>query len=369
MGTARLPRSQQKTAIEWSLAVRKKDPRLGVGNAFADSTDLRRLNPPSELSLASTLAAMKRLFMDSEARFGAARSRWTRSCGCSRWEGISASPGPHQQGKLTAMSGHIATTRDQCMEVLGVHFNPDAAPSSANMITDLGSSQNQLTCDLTKAAWWYRPSPGEGKPDCQSLSGRLGWSEEIANPSPLDGQSNSRAKWVGKTGFYRSRHTTACVELPSAVHSKSSEIGVGDAPPAFSLLISHLCNYRRGRSVGAFSSVRRGDRLRIANGHTGNRVSDIHEGLLGCRGTNFTASSTRVQARRVMSLQRPVPAFSDWNASGLDPQGVAVLTDEMSCPALSGSHKRTPSSGVSRGTHGFLVPARDPWGSAARAAW
>jgi hypothetical protein len=234
------------------------------------------------------------------------------------------------------------------------------------MNTDLGPSQNYLTCDLTKAVWWYRPSPGEGKPDCQSLFGRLDWSEEIANPSPLDGQSNSRAKWVGKTGFYRSRHTTACVELSSAVHSKTSEIGVGDAPRAFSLLVSHLCTCTRGRSVGAFSSVRRAGRLRIANGHAGNRVSDIHDGLLGCRGTNFTASSTRVQARRVMSLQRPVPAFSDWNPSGLDPQGVAVLTDGMSCPALSVSHKRTPSSGVSRGTHGFLVPARDPWGSAAR---
>jgi hypothetical protein len=369
VGTARLPRSQQKTAIEWSLAVRKKNPRLGVGNAFADSTDLRRLNPPSELSLASTLAAMKRLFMDSEACLVPPRPRWTRHSCSSRWEGISALPGPHQQGKLTAMSGHIATTRARYMEVLGTQFNPDAAPSSVNMTMDLGASQNLLKCDLTKAVWWYRPSPGEGKPDCQSLFGRLGWSEEIANPSPLDGQSNSRAKWVGKTGFYRSRHTTACVELSSAVHSKTSEIGVGDAPPAFSLLISHLCTYRRGRSVGAFSSVRRADRLRIANGHTGNRVSDIRKRLLGCRRTNFTASSTRVQARRVMSLQRPVPAFSDWNASGLDPQGVAVLTDGMSCPALSVSHQRTPSSGVSRGTHGFLVLARDPWGSAARAAW
>jgi hypothetical protein len=84
-----------------------------------------------------------------------------------------------------------------------------------------------------------------------------------------------------------------------------------DRAPAFSLLVSHPCSYRRGRSVGAFSSVRRAGRLRIANGHAGNRVSDIHEGLLGCRGTNLSTFSTRVQARRVMSLQPPVPAFSD----------------------------------------------------------
>jgi hypothetical protein len=197
----------------------------------------------------------------------------------------------------------------------------------------------------------------------------------------------------------RFQYETASLEALLAVHSRGSQVVVSDAPtdrsdlcrlnppndlapamtlsgmgrfidsdrsPAFSLLVSHPCSYTRGRSVGAFSSVRRTGRLRIANGHAGNRVSDIHEGLLGCRGTNFTASSTRVQARRVMSLQRPVPAFPDCNASGLDPQGVAVLTDEMSCPVLSGPHKRTPTSGESRGTRGFLVPARDPSGSSAR---
>jgi hypothetical protein len=149
---------------------------------------------------------------------------------------------------------------------------------------------------------------------------------------------------VGKTRVLRSRHTTAFVECSSAVHSKTSEVGVSDAPtdrsdlrrlnplnelspamtlsgmrrlidsdksPAFSLLVPHPCSCTRGRSVGTFSSVRRAGRLRIVNGHAGNRVSDIHEGLLGCRGTNLSASSTRVQARRVMSLQPPAAAFSD----------------------------------------------------------
>ena len=253
-------------------------------------------------------AALKRLFMDSEARFVPPRPRWTRCCGSSRWEGISASPGPHQQGKLTAMSGQPNTTSDQYGEVLGMQFNPDAAPSSANMTTDLGASQNHLTCRLTKAVWWYRPSSGEGKPDCQSLFGRLDWSEEIANPSPLGRQSNSRAKWVGKTGFHQSSGATAFVEWSSAVHNKTSEIGVSDAPtgrsdlrrlnplndvspamtlsgmrrlidsdrsPASSLLVSHPCNYRRGRSVGAFSSVRRAGRLRIANGHARTHRRDV----------------------------------------------------------------------------------------------
>jgi hypothetical protein len=324
--------------------------------------------------------------MDSELR--RASVSMARCCGSSTWEGFSASPGPHQQGKLAAMSGHIATRRDGYVEVLDMPFNPDAAPSSANMTMDLEPSQNLLTCRLTKAVWWYRRSRGEGSIDSQSLFGRLGWLEQIANPSPLGRQGNSRAKWVGKTGVYRSSGARAFVEWSSAVHGKTSEIGVGDAPtgrsdlrrlnplnelspattlsgmrrlidsdksPACSLLVSHLCSYRRGRSVGALSSVRRAGRLRIANGHAGNRVSDIHEGL-GRRGTNFTTSSTRVCARRVMSPQRPVPAFSDGNASGLDPQGVAVLTDEMSCPAgLDRANKDSPS-GASRGHHGFLAP-------------
>jgi hypothetical protein len=253
-------------------------------------------------------AALKRLFMDSEARLVAARPRWTRCCGSSRWEGISASLGPRQQGKLTAMSGHTNTKSDQYVEVLGMQFSPDAAPSSANMTTDLVASQNHLTCRLTKAVCSCITSSGEGKPDCQSLSGRLDWSEEIANPSPLGSQSDSRAKWVGKTGLLQSRHTTAFVEWSSAVYSKTSEIGVSDAPtgrsdlrrlnppndvspamtlagmrrlidsdgsPASSLLVSHPCSYRWGRSIGTFSSVRRAGRLRIANGHARTHRRDV----------------------------------------------------------------------------------------------
>ena len=194
----------------------------------------------------------------------------------------------------------------------------------------------------------------------------------------------------------RFQYETASLEALLAIHSRSSQVGVSDAPtdgselgrlnppndlspvmtlsgmgrfidsdrsPAFSLLVSHPCSYTRGRLVGAFS-VRRAGRLRIANGHAGNRVSDIHEGPLSCRGTNLSASRTRVQARRVMSLQRPVPAFSDWNASGLDPQGVAVLTDGMSCldrtdkDSLLGSEQGDPwVPGTNQGPIGFLGKA------------
>jgi hypothetical protein len=227
------------------------------------------------------------------------------------------------------MSGHITTASDQHVEVLGTQFNPDAAPSSANMITDLGPSQNLLTCRLTKAFWWYRPSPGEGSFDYQSLFGRLDWLEQIANPSPLGSQNDSRAKWVGKTGFYRSSGATAFVEWSSAVSSKTSEIGVGDAPtdrsdlrrlnrlnelspamtlsgmrrlidsdrsPAFSLLVPHPCSCTRGRSVGAFSSVRRAGRLRIASGHAGGGTSQ---------------PSVQWNNSLCVSVQPPTAPFSD----------------------------------------------------------
>ena len=300
------------------------------------------------------------------------------------------------------MSGPFATVSDQYVEVLGMQFSPDAAPSSANMNTYLGPSHNLLTCRLTKAFWWYRTSPGEGKPDCQSLFGRLDWSEEIANPSPLGSQSNSRAKWVGKTGFHQSSGATAFVEWSSAVYSQTSEIGVSDAPtgrselrrlnplhdvspamtlsgmrrlidsdrsPASSLLVSHPCSYRRGRWVGAFSSVRRAGRLRIGNEHAGIRPSDIHEGLLGCRGTNPSTSSTRVQARRVMSLQRPTAAFSD--AERVRSRSTRCCRsdrrDVVSRPVWAS--QKDSLLGRKQGTHGFLVPARDPWGSSARATF
>jgi hypothetical protein len=270
--------------------------------------------------------------------------------------------------------------------------------SCVNMTMALGASQNLLACRLTKAVWWYRPSPGEGKPDCQSLFVRLDWSEEIANPSPLGSQGDSRAKWVGKTGFYRSSGATAFVEWSSTVYSKTSEIGVSDAPtdrsdlrrlnrlnelspamtlsgmrrlsdsdrsPAFSLLVPHPCSCTRGRSVGACSSVRRAGRLRIANGHARHRISGFTRGRWVSEGRT-SQPSVPWQKSLCVSVQPPTAPFSDWNAPGLDPQGLVVLTDGMSCPALSGPQTRTPPRecdnkqgdpwvpGTSQGPIGFL---------------
>ncbi len=143
-----------------------------------------------------------------------------------------------------------------------------------------------------------------------------------------------------------------------------------DRTPAFSLLVSHPCSYTRGRSVGAFSSVRRAGRLRIADGHAGNRVSDIHEGPLGCRGTNFTASSTRLQTRRVMSLQPPTAALSDLERARSRSARRRRPDRGMSCPALSGPRKQGlppwECTTTCKGAHGFVAPTTDPSGSSAR---
>ena len=51
-----------------------------------------------------------------------------------------------------------------------------------------------------------------------------------------------------------------------------------DRSAAVSLLVPHPCSCTRGLSVGAFSSVRRARRLRIANGHAGCRMSRFTRG-------------------------------------------------------------------------------------------
>ena len=289
------------------------------------------------------------------------------------------------------MSGHTNTKSDQYVAVLGMQFNPDTVTSSANMNTYLGPSQNLLTCRLTKAVCTL---------DRQSLFGRLDWWEEIANPSPLGSQNDSRAKWVGKTTLLQSRHTTAFVECSSAVRSQTSEIAVSDAPtdrsdlrrlnppnelspartlagmrqlidsdrsPASPLLVSHPCSYRRGRSVGAFSSVRRAGRLRIANGHARNHISDIHEGLAGLQGDEPLSFRYRCA-----SSPRDEPSTT--GASVLGPGTRPVSIDKVLRFCKAGSlfpprldrTTRTPSSGAGRDTHGSLAPTRDPWCSSAR---
>jgi hypothetical protein len=153
----------------------------------------------------------------------------------------------------------------------------------------------------------------EGSVDSQFLCGRLGWLELIAKPPSLDSKSNwepTSEEWESMSCL-RFQYETASLEALLAVHSRGSQVVVSDAPtdrsdlcrlnrlnelspamtlsgmrrlidsdksPAFSLLVPHPCSCTRGRSVGAFSSVRRAGSLRIANGHAGRRMSGFTRG-------------------------------------------------------------------------------------------
>jgi len=275
--------------------------------------------------------------------------------------------------------------------------------SCVNMTMGLGASQNLLACDLTKAVWWYRTSFGEGKPDCQSLFGRLDWSEEIANPSPLGSQGDSRAKWVGKTGFYRSSGATACVELSLAVHSKTSEIGVSDAPtdrsdlrrlnppnelspamtlsamrqlidsdrsPAFSLLVPHPCSCTRGRSAGAVSSVRRAGRLRIASGHARHRISGFTRGRW-VSGGRTSQPSVQWQKSLCVSVQPPTAPFSDLERVRSRSTRCCGSAKREVCSRRAWTANKDSLLGecpASKGNHGSLDQPGTRGGSSAKAA-
>jgi hypothetical protein len=188
----------------------------------------------------------------------------------------------------------------------------------------------------------------------------------------------------------RFQYETASLEALLAVHSRSSQVGVSDAPtdgselgrlnppsdlsptmtlsgmgrfidsdrsPAFSLLVSHPCSYTGGRSVEASSSVRRAGRPRIANGHAGNRTSDIHRGPLGCRGTKFSTFSTCTRS------PRDEPSTSGSSALGLRTRPVSIHKVLRFCragycyPSCPDRTNRTLLQGVpwqQTGTPGFL---------------
>jgi hypothetical protein len=95
-------------------------------------------------------------------------------------------------------------------------------------------------------------------------------------------------------------------------------------------------------------------------------MSDIHQGLLGCRGTNLSTFSTRVQARRVMSLQRPVPAFSDAERARSRSTRCCGSARREVCSRRAWTAQQGLPLGSKQGAHGFLVPARDPWSSSAK---
>jgi hypothetical protein len=141
----------------------------------------------------------------------------------------------------------------------------------------------------------------------------------------------------------RFQYETASLEALLAVHSRGSQVVVSDAPtdrsdlrrlnrlnelspamtlsgmrrlidsdrsPAFSLLVPHPCSCTRGRSVGAFSSVRRAGRLRIASGHARHRMSGFTRGRWVSEGRT-SQPSVQWQRSLCVSVQPPMASFSD----------------------------------------------------------
>ncbi len=76
MDVTGLLKSQDTAAVvELAVAAHCRISAAGVSDALTDRTDLRRLNPHSDLSPARMPAAMKRLFMDPEGSFRRALER------------------------------------------------------------------------------------------------------------------------------------------------------------------------------------------------------------------------------------------------------------------------------------------------------
>ena len=137
-----------------------------------------------------------------------------------------------------------------------------------------------------------------------------------------------------------------------------------DRSAAVSLLVPHPCSCTRGLSVGAFSSVRRARRLRIANGHA------------GCRMSRFTRGRW-VSVGRTSQLSAPVNnvavcerSTTDGTLLGPGTRPVSIHKVLRLCQAGSLFSPRLdrkqglPPRGVpsKQGEPWVPGPTRDPWG-------
>ncbi len=307
MGTACLPRSQQKTATEWSLAVRKENPRLGVGNAFADSTDPRLLNPPSELSLASTLAAMKWLFMDSD---GSRVSPFFRLHLCSF--------------SLNGVIGTFASTRRAGRECTVRHARHRMA--GFTRVTGLERGQPPSL----QYAWKRSPCV------------RLQPPSAVFSDWNAPGHRSTRCCRPDRRGV---------VSRPVWTAQKDSLLGSKQGDP-----------WVPGTSQGPMGFHGKGD---LAVPGRRPQGSAARASRVSCRARTQQGLPPRECAATRRWTDSPwfVPgtvAFSrqdDMAAPGLRPQGVAVQPSEVSVPARLDRTNRTLLQGVpwqQTGTHGFL---------------
>jgi hypothetical protein len=242
----------------------------------------------------------------------------------------------------------------------------------------------------------------EGSFDSQSLSGRLDWTERVANPYPRDilGVSNTRAKRVGTERLLKSQRTKAIPEWSMAAHSKAPKVGVkavfagcidayylnslhefwpiraqaamkrlfmdSDGRPGS--FVSHPCGCPLNRSFGTFASIARATRLRTVD-RARNRMSAVNSPWIG-------GGRRLVSPAPANEVARCEPFTTERNAPQVEDTSTVTSVDEVlrsrqeGCPfPPRPDATRTPSSGASRGTHGFVAPTADPWGSPAKAMW
>jgi hypothetical protein len=172
----------------------------------------------------------------------------------------------------------------------------------------------------------------------------------------------------------------------AAVHSRSHRVAVSDAPtdrsdlrrlnrlselspamtlsamrrlidsdrsPAFSLLVPHPCSCTRGRSVGAFSSVRRADRLRIASGHARHRIRGFTRGRW-VSGGRTSQPSVQWQKSLCVSVQPPKAPFADLERVRSRSTRCCGSAKREVCSRRAGTAQQGLSLGsatTSRGTH------------------
>jgi len=185
------------------------------------------------------------------------------------------------------------------------------------------------------------------------------------------------------TGRSDLRRLNPLTELsPAMTLSGMRRLIDSDRSPASSLLVSHPCSYRRGRLVGAFSSVRRAGRLRIANGHARTHRRDVVSRPVWTAQQGLPSGASRGHSWVPGTSQGPMGFLGKATfRSGLrplgksanptpepttsDPQGVAVLPGgALLPPRLDRTTGPSPwSAWQQTGTHGFLATRRNPLGS------
>ena len=132
--------------IECTLPVRDKVPEVGLSNVLPGRNDLCRRNTPRDLSLARSLPAMRRLFMDSQALL---RRALASNSSIKEVPGGSELP-LYRQAVPTARNG----------ECPGVTRGPDAPRCEDFPGTSDRREREARLAAFIDSEWWLRRASG-----------------------------------------------------------------------------------------------------------------------------------------------------------------------------------------------------------------